>query len=87
MATNPEAQTTDWISEPPEPAELPSHIQNKLEPQTRIPAPSLRPNVDRSADTVRPPTASPKVAADPEPPSTDDSKVPPVPSAPRVPVI
>jgi hypothetical protein len=87
MAINPETQPAEWTSEIPEPAELPSHIQNKLEPNTRV-RPASRPSgVDRSADTVRPPTASPKAVADPDPSSENDSDVPAVPSAPRVPVI
>jgi len=87
MAINPETQATDWTSELPEPKELPSHIQNRLEPDTRARAPSGPSRVDRSADTVRPPTAAPKVDDDPEASSSIDGDVPPVPAAPRVPVI
>jgi hypothetical protein len=86
MASNPEEQAIEGYSEIPEPEDLPSHIENKLEPD-RARASSLRASVDRSADTVRPPTASPKVAAQREPPSSDDGDVPSVPAAPRVPVI
>lgn len=87
MAINPETQATEWTSELPEPSELPSHIQNKLERDARVRSPSRPSSVDRSADTVRPPTASPKADADPEPSPSSDSDVPPVPAAPRVPVI
>jgi hypothetical protein len=87
MAINPKTRATAWIYEFPEPEELPSHVRNKLEPDTRLPAPSPRPSVDRSADTVRPPTPLPKVVTDPKPSSSSDLGVPPVPAAPRVPVI
>jgi hypothetical protein len=87
MAINPESQATDFTSELPEPRELPSHIQNRLESDTRGRAPSRPSGVDRSAETVRPPTASPKRAAFEQPASSDDAEVPPVPAAPRVPVI
>ena len=80
MAINPQAQAVPWSSEFPEPEELPSHVQNNLEPHTRRPAPSRRPSVDRSAETVRPPTSSP-IITDKEP-SSSGIDVPPVPAAP-----